>query len=122
MLPEGKRDAVDIDVFSMENASEDDSSKPLCIVGEKTAALVDVQSIFDGMTIAVEARGAKAGSRGEVAGMPLGYEVFAWRKGRTRVVVLNRLSEVNGKAWEVNEVCMRTRACVSVPVHFDDSS
>jgi hypothetical protein len=87
-----------VDLFTMEKESEEDPQKPLRITADDDTELCKVAGLFDGMTITAEsweslarpsrAPQAQAQAHARPDGdTPLAWEAFAWRNGRTRLVV-----------------------------------
>jgi hypothetical protein len=99
----------DIQVFSMETSCADDPKKPLRISYEKPDdTLADIKGLFDGMTVSFEISSAKIRARddekaildaaaGDDGDEPLAVEAFAWRQGKTRLIVRNVTVEGAGE-------------------------
>jgi hypothetical protein len=95
----------DVDLHSMEKESSEDPEKPMRIVPDNEVAEISkVAGVFDGMTITAEPWGTVASvSCARVhghtnVGTPLAWDAFAWRNGRTRLVVLRGDSHKPGDA------------------------
>jgi hypothetical protein len=91
-----------VDVFTMEKESDEDPQRPLRITADDHTELCKVPGLFDGMTITAEPWGTLARPPPSRAPQtqaqphahvtthgdkPLAWEAFAWRNGRTRLVV-----------------------------------
>lgn len=119
----------DIQVYSMETSCADDPKKPLRISCEKPDdTLADIKGLFDGMTVSFELSSVRNRACDDdeaildaaAGGEPLAVEAFAWRQGKTRLIVRNMAFEGAGEVTVDLESWMsmgdlKTRAVLLFP-------